>query len=130
MTITRLTEENFLLYAAQHYDNPQNFSTEEFLEDLERIKYLKKLATRYKDDKELKLNLVMNHIIVLSNIFPIEVLNKLLYFKMKDQFWFIKPFLFIINKLCTVIHDIGSESRVDLSLIAMDEAILTELKKI
>lgn len=126
----KLTEENFLLYAAQNYDNPQSFSTEEFFEDLERIKYLKKLATRYNDDKNLKLNLVMNHIIILSNVFSVEVLNKLLYFKMKDQFVFVKPFLFYLNKLSSEITNVGNESRVDTSIIYMDEKILTELRKI
>ncbi len=125
-----LTEDSYLLYAARHYDNPQSFSTEEFLEDLNRIKYLKKLATRYHDSGSIKERLVINHLIVLSNVFPVSVLNRILYLKMKDQFGFIKPFLILLNLLQDTIHNVGTKSVVDTTLITMDQNIVKLLRKI
>ena len=61
-----LTEKNFLLYCASHYDNAKYASTEDFIEDLNRLKYIKKLITRYLEYGELKERLILNHIIVLD----------------------------------------------------------------
>lgn len=125
-----LTDESFLLYAAHYYDNPQSYSTDEFIEDINRIKYLKKLATRYQDSGVLKERLVINHLIVLSNVFPVKVLNKILYLKMKDQFGFIKPFLILLNILQDKIYDVNNEREIDTTLISMDNNIVNVLRKI
>ena len=68
-----LNDDNFLLYCASKYDNIKYASTEEFFEDLNRIKYIKKLVTRYTEYGELKERLILNHIIVLNNCFGAEV---------------------------------------------------------
>lgn len=130
MNNVMLTDESFLLYAAHYYDNPQSYSTEEFIEDINRIKYLKKLATRYQDSGVLKERLVINHLIVLSNVFPVKVLNKILYLKMKDQFGFIKPFLILLNILQDKIYDVNNEREIDTTLISMDNNIVNVLRKI
>lgn len=130
MNNVMLTDESFLLYAAHYYDNPQSYSTEEFFEDINRIKYLKKLATRYQDSGVLKERLVINHLIVLSNVFPVKVLNKILYLKMKDQFGFIKPFLILLNILQDKIYDVNNEREIDTTLISMDNNIVNVLRKI
>ena len=95
----KLTEKNFLLYCASHYDNAQYISTEEFLEDLNRIKYIKKLITRYVENDDLKERLILNHIIILNNCFGPNVLCKILYFTLTENLLFVfKTILF--NKIC------------------------------
>ena len=81
----QLTDKNFLLFCAANYDNPQYYSTEDFYEDLNRIKYIKKLITRYIESGDLKERLILNHIIVLNNCFGAEVLCRILYLKLKNQ---------------------------------------------
>jgi hypothetical protein len=94
-----ITHENFLLYCAKHYNNPTCHSVEEFNEDLMRLKYIKKLVTRYCESGELKERLILNHIIVLSNVFAPRVLCKIIWLKMPEQLAFVKPFLIFLNLL-------------------------------
>ena len=75
----RLNESNFLLYAMKHYDNPQCQLIEEFEEDLKKFLYLKKLLARYSRDNELKERLILNHIIILYNLFNDAATNMLFY---------------------------------------------------
>lgn len=125
-----LNDANFLIYAAKHYDNPQCHSTEEFLEDLKRIKYVKKLLTRYIENDELKARLILNHIIILSNVFAPEALCRILYLKMKSQFGYIKPFLILLNVLPDKLYHIKDEDIIDTDMIPMDERIIESLRKI
>jgi hypothetical protein len=78
-----LTEKNLFVYAAKHYDNPGCCNTEEFLDDLRRIKYIKKLITRYIESGDLKERLILNHIIILVNLFGPEVTCRILFLKFK-----------------------------------------------
>ena len=79
-----LTEDNFLLYAAQNYDNPQCSSTEEFYDDLKKFKYIKRLFNKYSDSGELKERLILNHIVVLINVFgPVPAVN-LMFFRLEE----------------------------------------------
>lgn len=126
----KLTEANFLLYCAAHYDNAKYASTEDFLEDLNRIKYIKKLVTRYTEYGELKERLILNHIIVLNNCFGPEVVCKILYFKLKNQMKFIKPFLVLLQILPSRIHNVGDEDIVDTDLIEIDANIVAKLRKL
>jgi len=90
----KLTESNFMLYAAQNYYNPTCIDVEEFEEDLKRFKYIKRLITRYNDTGTLSTNLILNHLVIIFNVFGIEAGLRMLEFKMQeDQFTFIKPFL-------------------------------------
>ena len=125
-----LTEKNFLLFCASHYDNPQYYSTEDFMEDLNRIKYIKKLLTRYIEKGELKERLILNHIIVLNNVFGPEALCKILYLKLKNQMQYVKPFLVLLNILPERIYNVDNEQIVDTNLIGMDENIVNKLRKL
>lgn len=125
-----LTEKNFLVYAARHYDNPQCTSTEEFLDDLRRIRYIKKLLTRYEESGDLKERLILNHIIILNNVFSATHLNRLLYLKLKPQFKYIKPFLLLLNILQTKIYNVGYEGVIDTDSIVMDQNIINVLRRI
>lgn len=125
-----LSEKNFILYCAANYDNYQYHSTEEFFEDINRIKYIKKLITRYIDKKDLKERLILNHIIILNNCFGPEVLCKILYLKLKNQMRYIKPFLILLNILPNYIYNINDESVIDTNLIDMDDHIVSVLRKL
>jgi hypothetical protein len=126
----KLTDKNFLLFCAHNYDNAQYASTEDFIEDLNRIKYIKKLITRYVESGELKERLILNHIIVLNNCFGPEALCKILYLKLKTQMRYIKPFLILLNILPDRIMNVGDEFAVHTDDIEMDELIVSRLRKV
>jgi hypothetical protein len=125
-----LTDKNFLLFCAHHYDNAQYASTEDFIEDLNRIKYIKKLVTRYIENGDLKERLILNHIIVLNNCFGPEALCKILYLKLNTQMKYVKPFLVLLNIIPDLIYNVGDEKVVDTNLIEMDELIVAKLRKV
>jgi len=130
MNTDRLTDENFLLFCAHYYDNSKYTSTEEFVEDLNRIKYIKKLITRYIEGDELKERLILNHIIVLNNCFGAEILCKIIYLKLNAQLKFIKPFLVLLNILPDKIYNVNDEVVIDTNLIEMDQNIVNLLRKV
>ena len=130
MNTDRLTDENFLLFCAHYYDNSKYTSTEEFVEDLNRIKYIKKLITRYIEGDELKERLILNHIIVLNNCFGAEILCKIIYLKLNAQLRFIKPFLVLLNILPDKIYNVNDEVVIDTNLIEMDQNIVNLLRKV
>lgn len=125
----KLTDSNFLIYCAKIYDNPQMTSTDEFIEDLDRIKYIKKLLTRYDETKELKERLILNHLITLHNCFG-KHLAKILFLKLESQFGKIMPFLILINALPNVLYNVGNKDKVHIDTIAMDQNIINILRKI
>lgn len=125
-----LTDKNFLLYCASHYDNVKYASTEDFVEDLNRLKYIKKLITRYTEYGELKERLILNHIIVLNNCFGPEVLCRILYLKLRPQMKYIKPFLVLLNIMPERMYNIDDEKIIDTDLIEMDQIIVAKLRKV
>lgn len=125
-----LTDKNFLLYCASHYDNAQYASTEDFIEDLNRIKYIKKLVTRYIEYGELKERLILNHIIILNNCFGPEVLNRILYLKLKPQMKYIKPFLILLEIMPDKIYNVNDETVIDTNIIEMDSYIVEKLRNV
>ena len=82
-----LTDENFTMFAMQCYDNPQCTSMEEFMEDLRRFRYLKRLLRRYYKNGELRERLILNHLIVIFNIFGFDNSVKMLEFKIDEEYW-------------------------------------------
>ena len=82
-----LNEENFTLFAIRHYDNPQCTSTEEFYEDIRRFRYLKRLLKRYYRTGELRERLILNHIIILSNVFGVSNAIRMLQYKIDCDYW-------------------------------------------
>ena len=126
----KLTNDNFLIYAAKHYDNPQCHSTEEFIDDLKRIKYIKKLITKYVESGELKDRLILNHLIILNNVFGAIHLPRILFLKMGDQFQYIKPFLILLDILPVKIYNISNNEFIDLDTVPLDETIVKKLREI
>jgi len=125
-----LTEDNFVDYCASHYDNPQCHGDEEFLDDLMRLKYIKKLCTRYSESGELKERLILNHIIVLSNMFAPMALCKIIWLKMPDYLSYIKPFLIFLNVLPDTIYNVKTHGLINTTSIPMDQQIIEALRKI
>lgn len=94
----RLSEENFLLYAARHYYKPNCIDAEEFYEDLKRLKYLKRLINRYQETGVLSERLMLNHIIVIFNVFGIKPALRMIEFKVGMDCWpVVKPFLIYLR---------------------------------
>ncbi len=131
MQLEKLDEGNFLLYAAKHYDNPSCFDTLEFYEDLNRFKYLKRLFSRYEETGELKERLILNHIIVVYNLFGVEASTRMLFLKLKDYYQYLKPFLVFLNYCPDKVIGIGIDNRtIVTSNIQMDLKIVEALRKI
>ena len=98
MKFDNVTESNLLLYAAQNYHNPLVASSEDFYEDLKRFKYIKRLVNRYLATNELSERLILNHLIVIFNMFGIEAGCKILELKLNPGHWpIIKPFLIFLR---------------------------------
>jgi hypothetical protein len=130
MNFDRVDDTNFLLYAARHYDNPQYYDTIEFSDDLNRFKYLKRLFNRYQETGELRERLILNHLIILYNMFGVAT-TKLLFFKLEGYYEYLKPFLVLLNQMPEVVYGIGIENKTvyDKNIVS-DPNIVEILQKI
>jgi hypothetical protein len=123
MIFNELSEDNFLLFAIKNYQNPQGVTKDDFDKDLNHFKYIKRLIKKYKKTGDLKLHLILNHFIILYNIFG-EATTPMLFFKIDSEHWStLKTFIVFLNKLplypvCYIHH------------IDIDEYCLNELKSI
>ena len=97
-----LTESTFLLFASKHYDNPQCSDVSEFEEDLKRFQYLRKLFGRYRQDDDLKERLILNHLIIIYNVFGPEATN-MLFMKLHEFHDCLKPFVEYLNYMPEII---------------------------
>ena len=98
-----LTESTFLLFASKHYDNPQCSDISEFEEDLKRFLYLRKLFGRYRQDADLKERLILNHLIIVYNVFGPEATN-MLFMKLHEFHDCLKPFVEYLNYMPAIIQ--------------------------
>ena len=100
-----LNDDNFLLFASKHYENPQGITYDDFLEDLKRFKYIKRLLKRYEKTGELKTHLILNHIIILFNVFG-DASTPMLFHKIDEHHWsMLKSFLKYLNYLPEALDD-------------------------
>ena len=98
MLFDHLNEDNFLLFAIKNYENPQAVTKEDFDKDLNHFKYIKRLLKRYKNTGVLKTHLLLNHFIVLYNIFG-EAATPMLFFKIEEDLWSVmKTFVIFMNR--------------------------------
>ena len=123
MIFTELNEENFLYFAINSHQNPSVVTREDFDKDLNHFRYIKRLLKRYKSSGELKVHLLINHFIILYNIFG-DAATPMLFYKIEKNLWSsIKSFIVFLDKLPehphTYIHDIEA-----------DEVCLQELRSI
>jgi hypothetical protein len=117
----KLDSKNFLLYAAKHYYKPKVIDAEEFYDDLKRFMYLKRLLKRHYKTGELSERLVLNHLIVVFNVFDIEPCLKMLEYQIDSKYWpALKPFLIFLRH-------IRNDQYTD---IEMDKVVIEKLRKI
>jgi len=116
-----LTDKNFLVYAMKAYNNPHCMDLEEFQEDLKRIKYIKRLFKKYLDTGQIRSRLVINHMVVLYNVFGPEATKKMLFLKVEtDMLSCLKTFLVFLNYMTDKEH-------IDITL---DQDIVQELREL
>ena len=123
MYFNELNEDNFLLFAIQNYENPQAVTKDDFDRDLNHFKYIKRLLKRYKNSGQLKTHLLLNHFIILYNIFG-EATTPMLFFKIERELWSaMKSFIVFLGRFPEYPHS-------DIHDIQVDMLCLTELYKI
>jgi hypothetical protein len=123
MIFNELNEDNFLLFAIKHYENPQAVTKEDFDRDLNHFKYIKRLLKRYKNSGQLKTHLLLNHFIILYNIFG-EATTPMLFFKIEKELWSaMKSFIVFLGRFPEYPHS-------DIHDIQVDMLCLSELYKI
>ena len=127
MLFNELNDDNFILFAIKNYENPQAVTKEDFDRDLNHFKYIKRLLKRYKNTGVLKTHLLLNHFIILYNIWG-EATTPMLFFKIDQDLWSsMKAFIMFLNRFPeypqTHIHDIqvDIECLKELKLITADE---------
>ena len=117
----KITNDNVIMFAIKHYDNPQCEGEKEFYDDMKRFKYIKRLLRKYKDTDILKERLLLNHIIILNNLFGAEACVTLLLFKIQREYWgTLKSFLLFLN----IIRD------DELREVIVDQGVLGILEKL
>ena len=105
-----LNDDNFMMYAIKSYSSP-NCIMSEFEDDMKRLKYIKRLIKRYRATGELKERLILNHIIVLSNVFGTEACVRMLFYKFDpEDYAILKTFLIFLNYMPKIVIGISSKN--------------------
>ena len=127
MPFDNLTNDNIMMYAVKAYDKP-NYIMSEFKEDMKRFNYLKRLFKRYRKLGELREQLVLNHLVVIYNVFGVEVATRLLFYKMaKDDYIALKTYLIFLNYMPEKIKGIKGQDILS-SNIPVDMKIVNILR--
>jgi hypothetical protein len=123
MRFNELNESNYLLFAIKFYNNPQAVTRDDFETDLKRIRYIKRLLKRYKNTGELKVHLILNHLIILFNVFD-DAAVPLLFYHLEEDLWpAIKSFLVFLNR-------IPEYPKTKINEIDLDNSCLEQLQTI
>lgn len=121
----RLHDGNYVTWAARRYHNPHLVNDEDFFEDLNRVRYVKKLLTRFTETGELRERLIMNHVIILCNSFGPLATCKVLFLKLhRAQRPLIKPFLSALSILPEVVRGVADEPEIDTRDIPADPRVV------
>jgi len=116
-----ITKDNWLLFAQKNYDNPILEKEKEFYDDIKRFKYLKRLFRKYKITGKIKVRLIVNHIIVLQNVFGSDAAVTLLLFKIDTEYW---------SLLKTILDYLGYLYPNELQQVSIDYKIKKMLEEI
>jgi hypothetical protein len=117
----KITNDNVIMFAIKNYDNPQCEGEAEFYDDMKRFKYIKRLLRKYREHGELKERLILNHMIVVFNVFGAEAGSILMIFKIESEFWpILKSFM---NFLGMIPED-------ELSMVDEDETVKKVLERL
>jgi len=120
-----LTEDNYIMYAMKCYHNPQCSGHDEFIEDISRIKYIKRLLKKYTQIGVFRERLILNHIIIMSNVFGAEECSRILFFRIEEKYHSpLKTILVYLNYLPQEIPE------VLLDEIPLDSKIINILRSI
>lgn len=122
-----LTESTFLLYAMKYYDNPQCTDISEFDEDMKRFQYLRKLFSRYRQENELKERLILNHLIVIYNVFGPAATN-MLFMRLHEYHEYLKPFVEYLNYMPQILS--YDDTVINSESIDSDSVIVNRLGEI
>ena len=124
----KLNDNTFMMFSMKHYENPQCIGMEEFQEDLNRIKYIKRLFRKYQNNGILRERLILNHIIILYNVFGIDACSRMLFYKIEeDMHSILKTFLVFLNYLPEK-EEIVPE--VDLVNIPLNQDVINRLREL
>lgn len=116
MKFTELNDDNFLLFAIKNYDNPHCSTKDDFYEDLKRFKYIKRLLKKYIKTGDLRVHLLLNHIIIIYNLFA-DAGTPLLFYKLEKEYWPpLKTILIFLDRL-----DINSMPEIEVDQFCLDE---------
>ena len=126
MRFNELTNENYLMYALLHYDNPHCVDIKEYFEDVRKLKYIKRLFNRYREDNVLKERLILNHLISFYNVFENAAATRLLFFRVGTEYHsLLKTFLVYLNRMPEQVNETLFSSDMD-----MDKQVIEILRKI
>ena len=122
-----LSEENILLYAAKNYDKP-NCIRSEFEEDYKKIRYIKRLLQRYRSNGRIKERLILNHLVVIQNVFGVEASTRMLFFRIDEKDWSsLKTFLIYTSAMPVIVRGIRGKNIIS-SDIPLDQYIVSILR--
>jgi len=125
MEFSSLTESNFIMYAMKHYENPTCTGIDEFHEDLNRVKYVKRLFRKYEKNGILRERLILNHLIILGNVFGPVASSRIMFYKTEPELHsYLKTFLVYLNYLPKQIE------HIDLDSIQLDQEIIDHLRSV
>ena len=118
MKFDELNQDNWSIFAIKNYNNPQSVTYSDFEEDIKKFKYIKRLFRRYETTGELKTHLILNHIILLYNVFG-DAATPLLFFKIEENYWpVMKAFLLFLDRLPLSLNkDVNQDCLKELNLI-------------
>ena len=126
MRFNELTNENYLMFALLHYDNPHCVDIKEYFEDVRKLKYIKRLFNRYKEDGVMKERLILNHLISFYNVFENKAATRLLFFRVGEQYHsLLKTFLVFLNRMPEQVNE-----NLYADSIKLDDKIIEILRKI
>ena len=99
MRFDELNESNYIMFAMKHYENPQAVTQEDFYDDMKRFKWIKRLLNKYRNTGEMNVHLLLNHFIILYNIFG-DATTPLLFYRIDSELWSIlKTFIVYLDRL-------------------------------
>ena len=125
MDFSSLNESNFVMYAMKNYENPTCTGMDEFYEDLNRVKYIKRLFRKYEKSGVLRERLILNHLIILGNVFGPLTCSRIMFYKTESEMHsYLKTFLVYLNYLPKEIED------VDLDEIPLEQGMIEKLRSL
>ena len=125
-----VNDNNFMMFAIKHYDSPSCTGETEFREDLSRIRSIGRSFSRYRKTGKINERLVLNHLIVLYNVFEAQAMTKMLAFKLNNYLDYLKPFLMLISMWPDRIEGVGGDYIIIGSDIFMDNQLVKKLREI